>query len=109
MEYGANDSWDRMLQSGLVLLDRFAQHDRIRIPNPQRNLQLKVSRAISLRNEFVGFVDAIGELDGVRCIIDWKTTTSRYSDETAALLHLDPQLLCYSWLTGEANVAFVVF
>ena len=25
------------------------------------------------------------------------------------MLSLDPQLLCYSWITGEPNVSFVVF
>jgi hypothetical protein len=35
-------------------------------------------------------VDAIGELDGLRCIIDWKTTTARYTDNPAGLLALDP-------------------
>ncbi len=25
------------------------------------------------------------------------------------LLSLDPQLICYSWITGISNVAFVVF
>ena len=24
------------------------------------------------------YIDAIGELDGNRCLMDWKTTTSRY-------------------------------
>ena len=41
---------------------------------------------------FVSYIDAIGELDGKRCLIDWKTTTSRYSEEPEGLLSLDPQL-----------------
>jgi hypothetical protein len=39
--YSERDSWDRMLHSGLQLLDRFAQDDRIRIRQPRRNLQIK--------------------------------------------------------------------
>ncbi len=46
---------------------------------------------------------------GKRCIIDWKTTGARYSDGPKGLLSLDPQLICYSWLTGISDVAFVVF
>ena len=57
----------------------------------------------------MSYVDAIGELDGLRCIMDWKTTTSRYPEEPAGLLSLDPQLLCYSWMTGLSEVALVVF
>src|ERR1700686_1966694 len=36
LHYSERDSWDRMLQSGMQLLDRFAQDDRIRIRQPQR-------------------------------------------------------------------------
>ena len=41
--------------------------------------------------------------------MDWKTTTSRYPEEPAGLLSLDPQLICYSWITGISDVAMVVF
>ena len=30
--YSSNNSWDRLLQEGFQLLDRFAQEDRVRIP-----------------------------------------------------------------------------
>jgi hypothetical protein len=35
LQYSANDTWDRMLQGGMQMLDRFAQEDRIRILQPQ--------------------------------------------------------------------------
>jgi hypothetical protein len=60
------------------------------------------------RPRFVGYVDAFGFLDGRKCLIDWKTTSARYPDQPDSLLALDPQLVCYSWLTGEPEVAFVV-
>ena len=60
-------------------------------------------------NEFVSYIDAVGELDGLRCLIDWKTTTSRYPDEPTGLLGLDSQLIFYSWATGISEVALVVF
>ena len=50
-----------------------------------------------------------GKLDGKRCLLEWKTTSSRYPEEPAGLLALDPQLVCYSWITGIADVAQVVF
>jgi hypothetical protein len=34
---------------------------------------------------------------------------AQYSENPQGLLSLDPQLICYSWLTGISNVAFVVF
>jgi hypothetical protein len=61
------------------------------------------------QNDFVACVDAIGELDGARCLLEWKTTASRYPEEPAGLLALDPQLVCYSWVTGIADVAQGVF
>ena len=109
LRYSNGDTWDRMLQQGIQLLDRFCQDDRIRIRQPRRNLQIKFSRPISEKNEFVAYVDAIGKVDGTRSLIEWKTTSSRYSEEPDGLLALDPQLVCYSWMTGISDVAQVVF
>ncbi len=108
-EYKKGETWDRMVHQGVHLLERFAQDNRIRIPQPQENLQLKVVRDLPNANQFVAYIDAIGELDGSSCLLDWKTTTSRYPDEPAGLLTLDPQLICYSWITGISDVALVVF
>ncbi len=109
LEYKKGDSWDRLVHQGIHLLERFVQDDRIRIPNPKKNLQIKVAQTLRGGSEFVGYVDAIGELDGKHCLLDWKTTSSRYPDEPRGLLSLDPQLTCYSWLTGITEVAMVVF
>jgi PD-(D/E)XK nuclease superfamily len=108
-EYKKGETWDRLVHQGVHLLERFAQDNRIQIPQPQRNLQIKVVRELPNANQFVAYVDAIGELDGLRCLMDWKTTTSRYPEEPAGLLSLDPQLICYSWMTGISDVALVVF
>jgi hypothetical protein len=108
-EYKKGETWDRLLHQGVHLLELFAQGDRIRIPKPEENLQIKVTRELSNANQFVSYIDAIGELDGQCCLIDWKTTTSRYPEEPVGLLSLDPQLISYSWMTGISDVAFVVF
>ncbi|MGB7494109.1 MAG: PD-(D/E)XK nuclease family protein [Candidatus Acidiferrum sp.] len=108
-DFKKGETWDRMLHHGVHLLERFAQDNRIHIPKPEENLQIKVVRDLPNTNQFVSYIDAIGELDGVRCLIDWKTTASRYPGEPAGLLNLDPQLICYSWMTGISEVAMVVF
>ena len=108
-EYSKGDTWDRMVHQGVHLLEIFAREDRIRIPSPAENLQIKIIRTLPGGNEFVAYVDAIGLLDGKRCLIDWKTTTSRYPEEPEGLLSLDPQLICYSWITGISDVALAVF
>jgi len=109
LQYANNDSWDKLVHQGIHLLEMFARDNRIRISHPQKNLQLKMFRKLSGGSEFVAYVDAIGKLDGQRVLIDWKTTTSRYSEEPNGLLSLDPQLVCYSWLSGISDVALVVF
>ncbi|MGB9431819.1 MAG: PD-(D/E)XK nuclease family protein [Candidatus Acidiferrum sp.] len=108
-EFKKGETWDRLVHQGVHLLERFAQDNRIRIPQPQENLQLKVVRDLPNANQFVAYIDAIGELDGLRCLMDWKTTTIRYPEEPPGLLSLDPQLISYSWITGISEVALVVF
>jgi hypothetical protein len=72
-------------------------------------MQVKLTQALPGSHEFVAYIDALGELDGTPCVIDWKTTASRYTEEPEGLLALDPQLTCYSWMTGIPEVALVVF
>src|SRR5437870_11125005 len=107
LQYSNADTWDRMLQQGIQLLERFCQDDRVRIRQPRRNLQIKFTRPVSAKNDFVAYVDAIGKLDGTRALIEWNTTCSRYAEEPDGLLALDPQLVCYSWMTGISEVAEV--
>jgi PD-(D/E)XK nuclease superfamily len=109
LEYGKGDTWDRMAHQGVHLLELFARDDRIRIQNPRQDLQVKVTRSLPHDNDFVAYIDGLGFLDETRCVIDWKTTTSRYPEEPSGLLALDPQLICYSWITGIPDVALVVF
>ena len=75
-DYKKGETWDRLLHQGIHLLERFAQDNRVRIHDPQQNLQVKKLKSLTGGSEFVGYLDAIGEVDGVRCFIDWKTTTS---------------------------------
>jgi hypothetical protein len=108
-EYRKGDSWDRVFHQGVHLLEIFARDNRVRIRDPKKDLQIKMLRALPGGGEFVSYLDALGEIDGQHCLIDWKTTTSRYSVEPEGLLSLDPQLICYSWISGISEVALVVF
>ena len=108
LQFSNHDSWDRMLEQGMMLLIRFCQEDRVRIARPDQDLQIKFSRQVG-KSEFVSYVDGIGNLDGGRCLLEWKTSASRYAEEPDGLLALDPQLVCYSWMTGVADVAQIVF
>jgi len=109
LEYTNGDSWERMLRQGVQLLECLAGHNRLRIRQPRRNLQVKLTRRLDNGNDFVAYIDALGHLDGSRCLIEWKTTTSRYPEEPEGLLALDPQLVCYSWVSGIEDVVLVAF
>ncbi len=109
LEYKKGESWDRLVHQGVHLLEQFARDNRVRGRVPQKNLQIKMVRALPSGHEFVAYLEAIGELDGQPSVIDWKTTTSRYPQDPEGLLSLDPQLLSYSWISGIPAVALVVF
>ena len=109
LEYSHGDSWERMFRQGVQLLERLAQDDRVEISRPGQTLQVKLVRSLPNGNDFVAYIDAIGKLDGNRCLLEWKTTTSRYPEEPDGLLALDPQLICYSWMSGISDVALVAF
>jgi len=109
LEYKTGDSWDGMLRQGLLLLQKLVTDNRIRIRWPKRSLQVKLLDRLSPTDDFLAYIDAIGQLDGTRCLIEWKTTGSRYPDQPEGLLSLDPQLVCYSWISGISEVATVVF
>ena len=107
--YSGKHTWDRMLQQGVQLLEHFVQDGRIRIHRPSANQRIQFTRRVNSGNHFVAYVDAIGELDGTLCVLEWKTTSARYPEEPAGISALDPQLVCYSWMTGMDEVAQVVF
>jgi len=109
IEYSHGDDWERLLRQGIGLLEQFARDNRIRIRQPKQNLQKKIVRSLANGNEFVAYVDAIGELDGTRRLLEWKTTSARYPDQPEGLTSLDLQLVCYSWITGISDVAIVAF
>jgi PD-(D/E)XK nuclease superfamily len=109
VEYSKGDGWERMFRQGVQLLERLAQDDRIRIGQPRHNLQIKLVRPLSAGNDFVAYLDAVGTLDGKPSLLEWKTTTARYPEEPEGLLALDPQLTCYSWISGISDVAVVAF
>jgi hypothetical protein len=109
LEYGRGDSWDQMLRQGIQLLERLAQDNRIVVADPKKDLQIKVLRSLSNGNDFVSYIDGVGTLNGKHTLLEWKTTTARYPEEPEGLLALDPQVICYSWMTGIPDVSIIAF
>jgi hypothetical protein len=98
-----------MFRQGVQLLERLAQDDRIQVRDPQKNMQVKLLRSLPTGSQFVSYIDAMGDLDSKPCLLEWKTTTARYPEEPEGLLALDPQLICYSWMSGISDVAVIAF
>ncbi len=109
LEYSKGDNWDKMVHQGVHLLEMFGRDNRVRVREPRKNLQMKLVRPLSNGNDFIAYVDGIGQFDGTRSVLEWKTTSSRYAEEPEGLMALDPQLICYSWMTGISEVVLVAF
>jgi PD-(D/E)XK nuclease superfamily len=109
LEYSHGDDWERLLRQGISMLEQFARDNRIRIRQPQHNMQKKLIRPLANGNEFVAYVDAVGHLDGSKRLLEWKTTSARYPEQPEGLTSLDLQLVCYSWITGISDIAIVAF
>jgi hypothetical protein len=109
LAYSGNDTWDQMFHRGIQLLERFTQDGRVQVLQPHTQQQIRFTRDLPSGNSFVAFVDAVGELDSTPCVLEWKTSSARYSDAPDGIAALDPQLVCYSWMTGIDEVAQVVF
>jgi hypothetical protein len=91
------------------LLEQFVRDERVLIRDPRRDLQVPYRQSLANGSEFVAYIDALGELDGRRHLLEWKTTSARFPIEPVNLHRLDPQLIAYSWITGIAEVSLVVF
>jgi hypothetical protein len=109
LEYSKGDSWQRMWEQALRLLEQFVREERVMVSDPLRNLQVKYMQRLSETSEFVAYIDGLGKLDGQSCLLEWKTSGARYPEEPQGLYSLDQQLVAYSWITGIADVAMVVF
>jgi hypothetical protein len=109
LEYSRGDSWERIFRQGVQLLERLAQDDRIQVCDPQQKMQVKLLRSLPNGSQFVAYIDAMGDLDSKPRLLEWKTTTARYPEEPEGLLALDPQLICYSWMSGISDVAVIAF
>ena len=109
MVYTGNDTWDSMFRQGVQLLERFIQDGRVQIRRPRSQQQIQFTRKLRSGNSFIAYIDAIGELNCTPCVLEWKTSSARYPEEPEGITALDPQLICYSWITGIDAVAQVVF
>jgi len=51
-------------------------------------------------SEFVSYLDAIGEIDGQHCLIDWKTTTSAIQQNPRVYSRSTRNSFVIPWISG---------
>src|ERR1700739_4688118 len=56
LQYANGDSWDSMLGQGIMLLTRFCQDNRVHVPRPRQNLQVKFTQLVGETNDFVSYI-----------------------------------------------------
>jgi hypothetical protein len=110
LEYASGDSWEKMFEQGKTLLQLFQQHQRVQIEDGRTDFQVKFRRPLSLsQRHFLAYLDALGYVDGISCLIEWKTSTQCYPSSLPRMIELDPQLVCYSWAAQKQQVCLVNF
>src|SRR2546422_9479394 len=110
LEYSNGDSWEQMLEQGQRLLARFRQDQRVQIEDGRTDFQVKIRRLLPMsERHFLAYIDAIGWVDGIHSLIEWKTSTQAYPESNPRVLELDPQLVCYSWAAQKQDVYLVNF
>ena len=110
LEYSNGDSWELMLEQGQRLLALFRRQQRVQIEDGRTDFQVKIRRRLPMSDRhFLAYIDALGWVDGVHSLIEWKTSTQAYPESLPRLLELDPQLVCYSWAAQKQDVCLVNF
>jgi putative RecB family exonuclease len=102
LSYGERDSWDKLNNTGQVLLDRFVRHEASRLGKVTAAEKAFELRITCLDLPLVGIVDLLAELDGKRTVIDFKTSASTYQEHEAIL---SDQLTAYQLAEPSAEQA----
>ena len=102
MTYGYRESWEKLFTIGQRLLEEFHQHELGRfgkVTAVERAFTLTIT---NLGLPFVGIIDLVGEVNGKKTILDFKTAASAYADHEVML---NDQLTAYELAEPEAEQA----
>lgn len=100
LDYGSRDSWDKLLERGVGLLQKF-QEEELEKFEDVLSVEAPFEVAISgLEDPFVGVIDLVARIDGQRTVIDFKTSKSSYSGHEA---EMSDQLLAYALARPDAD------
>ena len=85
LDFNYRDSWDRLQITGQKLLTRFVSDELPKIDEitaVERPFKLTIT---GLDLPFVGIIDLVGRLKGMRTVVDWKTAGSAPDGHEAAM------------------------
>jgi len=93
LTYSGNDTWDRTLHKASSCWS-----DSLRTTAFVLTVLVQPSKFNSIGPSVLATIssptfDAVGELDGTPCVLEWKTTSARYPEEPVGISALDPQLV----------------
>lgn len=100
LNYNLRDSWETLRDRGVALLKKFLDEEVPRLGNVTAIEQSFTLRITSLNLSIVGVIDLVAELDDVRTVIDFKTTTAAYQ---AHDVQLSDQLTAYQLAEPDAE------
>jgi hypothetical protein len=102
LAYKDREPWEKLRDSGRKLLEKFLQEDLRRlgeIRGVEESFRLQVT---GIDEPFVGVIDLVAALDGVRTLIDFKTSAGSYERHEALL---SDQLTAYQLAKPDTDQA----
>lgn len=99
MTYSGRESWEVLLERGRNLLELFVQDEAPKLTGIQaveRAFELQVS---NLDLPFMGVIDLVAMPDGIRTVVDFKTSGQSYADYE---IELSDQLTAYQLAEPQA-------
>ncbi len=94
LHYNKRESWEKLKETGVRLLEQFlkAEAPKIRqIESVEKKFELRITL---LELPFVGIADLVAQVNGLKTVVDFKTSGSDYEDHEVIL---SDQLTAY-WL-----------
>lgn len=98
LKYAYRESWDNLLVRGQALLELFIQNEAPRLNCVASEKPFEIS-ITSLDMPMVGVIDLLADIDGLRTVVDFKTSSSAYADYEVVL---SDQLTAYQLVEPDA-------
>lgn len=99
LRYSARESWEKLNETGRVLLNKFVAEELRRIGKVTASEKAFELGITGIDAPFIGVVDLVAELDGKGTVTDFKTSASSYAEHE---VKLSDQLTAYQLVEPNA-------